>query len=408
MATNIVSPKNTYSILFNIVHCANRPDINNKNDNYNSNRNNNYSKNDGDNRYNSENRNNKYNNGNNKFQNNRNNNFNNGNNNHDRRNNGENGFNKNYNNKFQKNGFNNKNDFNNRNDFNKNGAKRPLDEKGIDKNIKDIMSTEIVEKESQRDYNSRSIDKEKQIKFEENKANKKNQKNKKSGRFDEFDGGKLKDLKQVNKLSHMFDEQDGGMLDYYDLTTERGKRNKKKINKNDEQRNKQKIFELKEITIPEKITVKDLATELKKTSSEVIKKLFGLGVMATLNNTISFENAEILVLDYNKDFPFIDYIVSLNGGVVYDVLKDNDLNDYTKKALIKDFDSVLSLDLLVEDKNGLDKELEDFIYTKIEERNMAKKNKDYSLADQIRDELLSQGIRLIDTREGTSYEIVRN
>lgn len=261
----------------------------NKNDNYNSNRNNNYSKNDGDNRYNSENRNNKYNNGNNKFQNNRNNNFNSGNNNHDRRNNSENGFNKNYNNKFQKNGFNNKND------FNKNGVKRPLDEKGIDKNIKDIMSTEIIEKESQRDYNSRSIDKEKQIKFEENKANnKKNQKSKKSGRFDEFDGGKLKDLKQVNKLSHMFNEQDGGMLDYYDLTTERGKRNKKKINKNDEQRNKQKIFELKEIIIPEKITVKDLATELKKTSSEVIKKLFGLGIMATINNEVDFDTAFLI------------------------------------------------------------------------------------------------------------------
>ena len=39
----------------------------------------------------------------------------------------------------------------------------------------------------------------------------------------------------------MFDEQDGGMLDYYDLTTARGKRNKKKIQK-DEERNKQKIF----------------------------------------------------------------------------------------------------------------------------------------------------------------------
>ena len=70
-------------------------------------------------------------------------------------------------------------------------------------------------------------------------------------------------------------------------------------------------------------------------------------------------------------------------------------------------DSV-TVSMLVEDKNNLDKELEDFIYAKIEERNMAKKNKDYSLADQIRDELLSQGIRLIDTREGTSYEIVRN
>ena len=46
------------------------------------------------------------------------------------------------------------------------------------------MSTEIVEKESQRDYNSKSIDKAKQNKFEENKGNKKNTKSKKNGRFD--------------------------------------------------------------------------------------------------------------------------------------------------------------------------------------------------------------------------------
>ncbi len=154
------------------------------------------------------------------------------------------------------------------------------------------MSTEIVEKESQRDYNSKSIDKEKQNKFEESKGGiKKNSKTRKNGRAEQFDSGKLKDLKQVNRLSHMFDEQDGGMLDYYDLTTERGKRNKKKASKNGEERVKQKIFELKEITIPEKITVKDLASELKKTSSEVIKKLFGLGIMATINNEVDFDTA---------------------------------------------------------------------------------------------------------------------
>ena len=96
----------------------------------------------------------------------------------------------------------------------------------------------------------------------------------------------------------MFDEQDGGMLDYYDLTTERGKRNKKKINKNNEERNKQKIFELKEITIPEKITVKDLATELKKTSGEVIKKLFGLGIMATINNEVDFDTAFLVAEEF--------------------------------------------------------------------------------------------------------------
>lgn len=35
------------------------------------------------------------------------------------------------------------------------------------------------------------------------------------------------------------------------------------------ERNKQKIFELKEITIPDTITVKDLAMEMKKTSGRM-------------------------------------------------------------------------------------------------------------------------------------------
>ena len=275
-----------------------------RNDNYNQNRNGNYNDrhNQDGNRGNRENRDgNRFQNNreNNRFQNNRNNNYNNnGYNNQDRRNNGENGFNRNSNNRFQKGGYNNnRNDYNNRNDFNRNG-KRALDEKGIDKNIKDIMSTEIVEKESQRDYNSRSIDKAKQIKFEENKGNKKTTKSKKNGKFEDFDGGKLKGLKQVNKLSNMFDDQEGGMLDYYDLSSGRVKKNKKKANKEESGESKQKIFELKEISIPEKITVKDLAIELKKTSSEVIKKLFGLGIMATINNELDFDTAYLIASEF--------------------------------------------------------------------------------------------------------------
>ncbi len=83
------------------------------------------------------------------------------------------------------------------------------------------------------------------------------------------------------------------MLDYYDLTTARGKKNKKKAN-NQEERNKQKIFQLTEITIPETISVKDLSAELKKTSSEIIKKLFGYGIMATINNEIDFDTAYLI------------------------------------------------------------------------------------------------------------------
>ena len=96
----------------------------------------------------------------------------------------------------------------------------------------------------------------------------------------------------------MFNEQDGEMLDYYDLTTERGKRNRKRIQKNEEETNKQKIFELKEITIPETITVKDLAMEMKKTSGDVIKKLLNYGIMSTINNTIDFDTAYLVASEF--------------------------------------------------------------------------------------------------------------
>ena len=92
--------------------------------------------------------------------------------------------------------------------------------------------------------------------------------------------------------------------------------------------------------------------------------------------------------------------------VIYDVLKDNDLTDNTKFCLIEDFDRVLSLDLTVEKKKNVSLEKEEEIIKKIEERKIAKRNKDFILADRIRDELLSKGIKLIDTREGTTYELL--
>ena len=176
---------------------------------------------------------------------------------------------------------------------------RPLDEKRIEKNIKDIMSVENVEKEPAREYNKdKAIDRQKQNnKFDDNR-NKKNNKSRKNNQTGEINEHKLKGLKRTDSLSNMFDEQDGGMLDYYDLTTQRGKKGKKKASKNDESRNKQKIFKLEEITIPETITVKDFAAELKKTTAEVIKKLLGYGVMATINNEIDFDTASLIADEF--------------------------------------------------------------------------------------------------------------
>ena len=70
--------------------------------------------------------------------------------------------------------------------------------------------------------------------------------------------------------------------------------------------------------------------------------------------------------------------------------------------MIKDFDTVLSLDLIVEQNDEDDQ----FILDKIEERAQAKKDKDYAKADSIRNELLEQGIQLIDTKDGTEYKRV--
>ena len=92
--------------------------------------------------------------------------------------------------------------------------------------------------------------------------------------------------------------------------------------------------------------------------------------------------------------------------VMYDLLKDNDVNDITKRSLIEDFDKVFSLDLLKEESKDIDSNLEKEIEEKIKSRAEAKKNKDFALADSIRDELLSKGVKLIDSREGTTYELI--
>ena len=181
---------------------------------------------------------------------------------------------------------------NNRNQGNF-GGRRPLDERGIEKNIKNIMASDVAEKENVREYANKAIDKQKNNRYEE-KSNKKASKSTRND-FEEISSHKLKDLKQENRLSNMFDE--GSMLDYYDLTTTRGRRGKKKLQQG-ENRVKQKIFDLTDITIPETITVKDLSAELKKTSGEIIKKLLAYGIMATINNEIDFDTAFLIAGEF--------------------------------------------------------------------------------------------------------------
>ena len=122
----------------------------------------------------------------------------------------------------------------------------------------------------------------------------------------------------------------------------------------------------------------------------------------SLNNDGEIDNS--IYEEFNNKFKSCleDDLNTANAlSILYEVLK-SDTNDATKLKLITNFDKVLSLDLTKKDEINVD---EEFILKKIEERNVAKKNKDYATADSIRNELLEMGIVLKDTREGTTYEV---
>ena len=114
-----------------------------------------------------------------------------------------------------------------------------------------------------------------------------------------------------------------------------------------------------------------------------------------------------------------DLNTALAITAVYDVLKAK-YNDATKRALLNDFDAVLSLELVqTADKRRAEKEAEEKaareqamqdpfvaeILTLIDQRAAAKKAKDFAEADRIRQYLLDKGVTLIDSREGTTYQI---
>jgi len=112
-----------------------------------------------------------------------------------------------------------------------------------------------------------------------------------------------------------------------------------------------------------------------------------------------------------------DLNISAALGVVFTFLKQinkfkstNKLSNLDRENIInslKKIDSVLGI-IFKESKSKLvdtiniDKKN---IQEKIEERNEARKNKNWDKADKIRNELLKLGVELVDRKEGTTYKI---
>ena len=59
-----------------------------------------------------------------------------------------------------------------------------------------------------------------------------------------------------------------------------------------------KIIPMTEVKLPETMTVKEFAEAIKKQASEVIKKLFSMGIMATVNQDIDFDTAYLIAAEF--------------------------------------------------------------------------------------------------------------
>ena len=107
-----------------------------------------------------------------------------------------------------------------------------------------------------------------------------------------------------------------------------------------------------------------------------------------------------------------DLNTSLAVTAVYDVLKAK-CSDATKLAALKDFDRVLSLNLLSAAEKVRAQEAEEAaasadpeIDALVAARTAAKKEKNFAEADRIRDELKARGIEIIDTPQGAKWRRV--
>ena len=219
-------------------------------------------------------------------------------------------------NRFQKdNKFQNNKDQRNNNDGNRQGgynkdqrkfnnnSNRPAQtrENKVEKDIKGIIAanTEVSTKEAGREaVRTGYKDKEKDNrKFEE--STKKVSKSRSSrAERDDINYDKLKDLQSESNFSNMFNDTDSKMFDYYDLSRGKGKKKNKKKPTESKEHIDQKIFDLTDIDLPETVTVKELAEKLKKQASEIIKKLMGYGVLATLNNELDFDTAYLVASEF--------------------------------------------------------------------------------------------------------------
>ncbi len=192
--------------------------------------------------------------------------------------------------------FNRNNDRNNngeRRQFNNNGQRRPYNNNQgnsttykVNQYIKEASQAPVIEKET-RDYSSNVLMDKKKNTVERNGEQRREKLNKNQMReadtrmeFSKFRGMQV-------------DSSSDNIMEFYDRG-DSGRKYGSKKKKEKKQMNHTKIIPLTEVTLPETMTVKQFAEAVKTQAADIIKRLFSLGIMATVNQEIDFDTAYLI------------------------------------------------------------------------------------------------------------------
>lgn len=102
-----------------------------------------------------------------------------------------------------------------------------------------------------------------------------------------------------------------------------------------------------------------------------------------------------------------DLNISNGVSVLFEVIKDDNLNNLEKKILINDFDKVFGLNLINTNNLNISEEKINWIEKLLKERNEYRRNKNWEKSDKIRQILLSENIEILDTRDGTKWNLIK-
>ncbi len=165
----------------------------------------------------------------------------------------------------------------------------------VNKFIKQAEKAPLEQKEM-REYNSQNLDRDKK------KYNDKNNNLNQENRKEKIDKNKLREENSrvsTSKLRGMEIDSEG-LMDLYERDSDLTKKfyGKKKSKAPKVEMKQTKIIPMTEVKLPESMTVKEFAEAIKKQASEIIKKLFSMGMMATVNQEIDFDTAYLIATEF--------------------------------------------------------------------------------------------------------------